>query len=396
MMTERIVAIIPARGGSKRIPEKNLALLGGVPLVVHSIKHALQSPSVTEVVVSTDHPRIAEVSVSAGASVVIRPHDLASDEATSESALIHALDVRLGKGNDDPELVVFLQCTSPVRGPNDIEEAISTLKRENADSLFSACLFNRLIWALNDSGLYSLNYDFKSRQREQDMAKQFRENGSIYVFKPNVLRQFNNRLGGRIAIHRMDYWGSFQIDEPKDFELIECILERLRAKHGTIWPDRIDLVVLDFDGVMTENTVVVHDDGTEAVVCHRGDGWGIARLKECGVPIIVLSTERNEVVAVRCSKLRVPCYQGVDDKAQFLVEFFAKQQLSADNVIYLGNDVNDLDAMQIVGFPVSVADGHPAVLKSARLVLSASGGHGAVRELCDMIRARIQSKVGEA
>jgi N-acylneuraminate cytidylyltransferase len=177
--------------------------------------------------------------------------------------------------------------------------------------------------------------------------------------------------------------------------LIEYILEKNRTKHATIWPTRIDLVVLDFDGVMTENTVLVHDDGTEAVVCHRGDGWGIARLQECGVPIIVLSTECNEIVAARCSKLRVPCYHGVNDKAQFLVKFLAKEQISSENVVYLGNDVNDLDAMQIVGFPVSVADGHPTVRNAARLVLLASGGHGAVRELCDMVRGRIQSKVGE-
>jgi len=141
--------------------------------------------------------------------------------------------------------------------------------------------------------------------------------------------------------------------------------------------------------------VVVHNDGTEAVVCHRGDGWGIARLQECGVPIIVLSTECNEVVAARCSKLGVPCYHGVNDKAQFLGELLAKQQISSENVIYLGNDVNDLDAMRIVGYPVSVADGHPTVRKAARLVLRASGGHGAVRELCDTVRARIQSKEGE-
>lgn len=390
--TENIVAIIPARGGSKRIEGKNLRLLGGKPVVVHSIEHALQSRSVTEVIVSTEDSQIARVSEASGARVVYRPPHLTSDEACSESALLHALDVRVASGLRDPDLVVFLQCTSPVRQLTDIDAAVATLQEADADSLFSACLNNRLIWAVNDTGPFALTYDYKKRQREQEMAKQYRENGSVYVFKPEILRRLNNRLGGKIAIYEMDYWSSFQIDEPEHFELIEWILEKNRTRRASVWPPRIDLVVLDFDGVMTENTVIVREDGTEAVICHRGDGWGIARLQEVGVPIIVLSTECNGVVGSRCGKLRIPCHQGVKDKGKFLVDYLSKQQIRREHVIYLGNDVNDLEAMQAVGFPVSVADGHPDVLKAARLVLRTVGGRGAVRELCDLVRSRISSQ----
>ena len=270
------IALIPARGGSKRIPRKNLLPLAGLPLVAHSIRHAIAAHAVSEVYVSTDDPEIADVARTFGAEVVMRPAELASDQAISESALLHALDDRARRGLPDPELVVFLQPTSPVRRFDDIDRAIAQLLQAGADSLFSACEHNRLIWGIKDGQPYSLNYDFCKRQREQEMAIQFHENGSIYVFRPWVLRQFNNRLGGKITVYEMDYWSSFQIDTPEHVELCEWIMRRPEYQSPIPWPPRIELVVFDFDGVMTDNTVVVSDDSGEAVVCHRGDGWGIA------------------------------------------------------------------------------------------------------------------------
>ena len=318
--SERIVAIIPARGGSKRIANKNLRLLTGKPLIVHSIEHALRARRVTEVVVSTEDPGIVQVAESHGAKVVLRPPALATDDATSEAALLHVLDTRAAAGWPDPDLVVFLQCTSPVRETRDIDRAVATLEEHHADSLFSACTNNRLIWAVRESGPCALNYDFRKRQREQDMAVQYRENGSIYVFKPEILRRTNNRLGGKIAIYEMDYWSSFQIDEPEHLELIEWILSRKQPAAATPWPARIDLIVFDFDGVMTDNRVLVREDGAESVTCHRGDGWGVARLRDAGIRMIVLSTETNEVVAARCAKLKIECHHGVENKGKYLSE----------------------------------------------------------------------------
>jgi CMP-N,N'-diacetyllegionaminic acid synthase len=220
-----VVAIIPARGGSKRIPRKNLLVVGGLPLVGHSIRHA-RDASVDEVYVSTEDPEIAQVAAAFGAEVIQRPAELAGDEATSESSLLHVLDARADRGLADPDLVVFLQPTSPIRRPGDIDRAVGTLTAAGADSLFSACENNRLIWALNRGELRSVNYDYRSRQREQDMAVQYRENGSIYVFRPEILRMHRNRLGGRIAVHEMDYWSSFQIDTPEHVALCEWILGR--------------------------------------------------------------------------------------------------------------------------------------------------------------------------
>lgn len=384
-----IIATIPARGRSKRIPRKNLLPVVGHPLVAHSIIHARRSRLVREVYVSTEDADIAKVAHTYGAEVVLRPQELASDKATSESALLHVLDDRAHRGLSDPDLIVFLQCTSPVRRPDDIDRAIETLLAANADSLFSACENNRLIWGVKDGQPYSFNYDYHKRQREQDMARQYRENGSIYVLRPSVLRQCNNRLGGKIAIYEMDYWSSFQLDTSEHIELIEWIMRRPKYQPPIPWPPRVELVVFDFDGVMTDNTVIVGYDGAEAVICHRGDGWGIARLREIGIPMLVLSTESNPVVAARCAKLQIPCHQGVGDKVAYLTHYLHEHNIPTAHVIYIGNDVNDLGCLQLVGLPVAVADAHPQVLGLARWILGQPGGHGAVREFCERLQEHL-------
>jgi YrbI family 3-deoxy-D-manno-octulosonate 8-phosphate phosphatase len=389
-MNESVIAVIPARGGSQRIPAKNLLPLAGLPLVAHSISHALHSRYVSGTYVSTDDDEIAIVARAYGAEVIERPGEISDDEATSEAALLHVLDERRSSGSEDPDLVVFLQCTSPVRGSDDIDRAIETIVSAGADSLFSATPNHWLIWGLRDGTPVSINYDSEHRQREQDMPEQWRENGSLYVFRPRVLREFGNRLGGKVVVHPMDYWSSFQLDTMEDARLLEWILTRQRP-HALAWPERIDLVVFDFDGVMTDNAVLLDDAGTESVRVNRGDGWGIARLRDAGVPMLVLSTETHPVVAARCKKLELECLQGLDDKAQTLAELLGERGIRPEHVAYVGNDVNDSGCFDLVGFPVAVADANPRLVARAALVLSRRGGEGAVREFCDLVLERLGS-----
>jgi N-acylneuraminate cytidylyltransferase len=203
------------------VPRKNLLEVGGKPLVVHSIEHALAAREVNEVIVSTDDDEIAAIARAAGADVVQRPAALAGATASSESALLHALDARDGA---DPDLVVFLQATSPVRGPQDVDAAIGLLLSEGADSLFSAHPEKAHTWTRDGGALRSVSYDWRDRRREQDMDAQLRENGSIYVFRPEILRREGNRLGGTIAVYEMDWWSSFQLDELEHRALLDWIL----------------------------------------------------------------------------------------------------------------------------------------------------------------------------
>jgi YrbI family 3-deoxy-D-manno-octulosonate 8-phosphate phosphatase len=387
----RVIAIVPARGGSKRIPAKNLLPIAGQPLLAHSLRHAREAAAVGETWVSTDDPAIAALAEGEGARVVARPADLANDTATSEVALLHALDARRAQGLDDPDLVVFLQATSPARRPGDIDGAVATLLRDGADSLFSACENNRLIWQMTAAGPESLTYDYHRRQREQDMPRQFRENGSIYVFRPEVLRRTGNRLGGKMAVFEMDYWSSFQIDTPEHVELCEWIMRRPEFSAAPPWPARIDLVIFDFDGVMTDNGVWVDEEGREMARCDRGDGWGLGRLAAAGVRLMIMSTEKRSIAAARAAKLGITCHHAIADKGAFLRQVLADERIDAAHVAYVGNDVNDLPAMTQVGFPVAVADSHADVLRVAKLILTRPGGRGAVREFCDLAMARVKS-----
>lgn len=208
--------------------------VAGLPLIAYSVIQATQSDEINEVIVSTDDEKIALIAKKYGAEIAWRPDELSNDIATSESAVVHALDWRLAQNRSDPDFVVFLQATSPVRAKQDIDLAVRTFKNQNADSLLSVCDTKRFLWTANKSGnaACSLNYDYKSRKREQDMHKQFQENGSIYITKTDLLRKWNNRLGGNIALYEMHYWTNFQIDEPEDIELIEWIISTQKISMG--------------------------------------------------------------------------------------------------------------------------------------------------------------------
>lgn len=158
------------------------------------------------------------------------------------------------------------------------------------------------------------------------------------------------------------------------------------------WPAKIDMIVFDFDGVMTDNSVYVDADGNETVRCHRGDGWGIARLHDLNVRMLVLSTEDHPVLRARCAKLRLGCHHGIADKGAALSTLLADAGIDPAHVAYVGNDENDLTCLETVGLPVVVADAHPAVMAHAALVLERNGGDGAVREFCDLIRAHLAKK----
>jgi YrbI family 3-deoxy-D-manno-octulosonate 8-phosphate phosphatase len=385
MKKEKILAIIPARGGSKGIPRKNVQLVAGKPLIHYSIEHARRTQEISRIIVSTDDPEIGAVARGDGAEVISRPAEISGDESPSELALTHVLETLREKEEYHPDLVVFLQATSPLRQPWDIERAIATLRQAGADSLFSACPAHAFLWRREPSGLRSFNYDFRRRPRRQEAPEDFLENGSIYVFKPWVLEQTGNRLGGKIAIYLMNALDSLQVDGKEELSLIgQILLQRMGA--GRKAPrDRVKLLILDFDGVMTDNRVLVSQDGRESVWCHRADGWGIEKLTAAGVGVVVVSTEKNPVVMARCVKLGIRCFQGCGDKLSVLKSMLEENRVDPKEVVYVGNDVNDLACMEWVGTAVAPADAHLQVQKVASWVATHLGGQGVVREVADWI-----------
>lgn len=216
-MKEKVTAIIPARAGSKGIPNKNIIDFCGKPLIAWSIEQAIQSDYVEDIYVSTDGKEIAEISEQYGAKIIWRPSNLASDTASSESAVLHAIG-EIEKRHI-VKSVLFLQPTSPIRLSIDIDNAVRIFLNKSYDSLFSMCFLEDLcIWKKTQNMIQSLTYDYQNRGRRQDREPLLLENGSIYVFKTEILKTYNNRLGGKIGVYEMPFDRSYEIDNLNDIE----------------------------------------------------------------------------------------------------------------------------------------------------------------------------------
>ena len=227
---EETLLVIPARGGSKGIPGKNIRPLAGIPLIEHSIRAARAAKSVTRVVVSTDDAAIASVARKAGAEVVDRPPDISGDKASSESALVHVLQHLERTEQYRPARVVFVQCTSPLTTPADIDGIVATLIGQGADSAFSASRFYHFAWKHGpDGGAQGINHDQRVRPMRQDREPQFLENGALYAFKTAGFLERGFRFFGKTVIHEMPVERSLEIDELHDFQLAEWALAQ--QKH---------------------------------------------------------------------------------------------------------------------------------------------------------------------
>lgn len=224
-MKEKTIAIIPARGGSKGIPGKNLIPINGKPLIAWSINHALSSSLVDEVWVSSDSQEILKFSESIGAKTITRPVEISGDSASSESAWIDAI-IQIQKMDENIGLIVGMQATSPIRNEKDIDNAIAQYRQEGLDTLFSGNILDDMnYWSINDNDdLYSVNYDYQNRKRRQELQEKFLENGSFYIFTPEGVLSNNNRLYGNIGCYLMDKKAMFQIDEIEDVEICEAIM----------------------------------------------------------------------------------------------------------------------------------------------------------------------------
>ncbi len=218
---KKIISIIPARGGSKSIPKKNLVHFLGSPLICKTIQQSLNTKSIKRTIVSTDDNETADISKEYGAEVIKRPDHISGDDATTESALIHVLDTLKNTEKYIPDIVVLLQATSPLRKENDIEHAIQHFINKKADSLISGSKFEDfLFWERKNKLWDPVNYNPKNRMRRQDRNPQFVENGSIYMFKPEILYKFNNRIGGKMVMFEMEFWQTWEIDTYEEIDLL--------------------------------------------------------------------------------------------------------------------------------------------------------------------------------
>lgn len=411
-MSPTVLAVIPARGGSKGVPGKNLAPVGGVPLVVRAVRECLAARNVTHVVVSTDDPAIAASARGAGAEVVERPGSLAGDTATSEAAVLHAMEVHAARHEHPAEVVLLVQCTSPFLTREDIEGVTAAVTGGGADSALTVAPFHGFLWRDGpggpdgeepETGGHGVNHDRAHRPRRQDRPQDLLETGAAYAMRADGFRAAGHRFFGRVELVRTDPARVLEVDDPLDLARARALAPLLDGAPSVLGGglpgtgprparDDVDAVVLDFDGTQTDDRVLVDSDGRELVAVHRGDGLGIAALRRAGLPLLILSTEENPVVAARARKLRVPVLHGVDRKDLALKRWCEEQGIAPERVLYVGNDVNDLPCFGLVGWPVAVAGAHDAVRDAARAVTSTPGGAGAIREIASWILGKELSR----
>jgi len=402
-MTE-ILALIPARGGSKGIPRKNIRTFAGYPLVAWSIAAGLQAKSVSRVIVSTDDEEIAAVAREYGADVpFMRPRELAQDRTTDLPVFEHALKWLEDTEAYKPGIVVQLRPTSPIRPMDCVDGAVRILaEHPDADSVrgvVPAAQNPYKMWRFNGYEkpmkplleVEGITEPYNAPR--QILPPAYWQTGHIDAIRTSTITSKQSLTGSVVYPLVIDPRYTVDIDTLADWQKYEALvysgLEMVTpdSKLRRPLPGKIELIICDFDGVLTDNRVWTDQDGREMVAAFRSDSFRIGELREKGVDVMILSSEVNHAVTARAKKMGVEAVHGIglQDKGRALRQVLEQKNVKAENVVYVGNDLNDLPCFEIAGWSVAVADAYPEVMRAADYVLSRPGGYGALRELCDLI-----------
>lgn len=375
------IAFIPVRGGSKSIPLKNIKEVCSRPLVYWVLDAATQCEKIDKVIVATDSTEIEECVKeypSKKIEVIGRSVEVSTDTAPTESVMLEYAQ------NHSFDNIVLIQATSPLLQFKDLDKGFEKLKLENVDSILSVVRQKRFIWEENTVGnAVSTNYDYYNRPRRQDNNGFLVENGAFYITSRERLLESKNRISGNISLVEMEEETYFEIDEPSDLEIIEkLLLNRKKQKNAK----KIKIVLTDNDGVLTDSGMYYSESGDELKKFNTKDGMGFQILRERGILTGIITGENRKLVQLRTEKLQLDeLYMGITDKLSVVKEICKKYQISLDEIAYIGDDINDLEVIQNVGFGCSVADGMDVVRRNASYVTNVNGGQGALREVVEKL-----------
>ncbi len=408
-MTE-VLALIPARGGSKGIPRKNIRLFAGYPLISWSIAAAKQSDLVTRIIVSTDDEEIAAVAREYGAEIpFLRPNELAQDKTTDLPVFEHALKWLEDVEGYRPDVIVQLRPTSPIRPRTMVDDAIRILlEHKDADcvrGVVPAAQNPFKMWRFNGEGkplnplLEVASIPEPYNAPRQILPPVYWQTGHIDAIRDATIAQKKSLTGDVVYPFLIDPKYTVDIDTLSDWAKYEALvysgLEMVSPGNPRrTMPETIKMIICDFDGVVTDNLVLTDENGKETVSASRSDSMHIKKLREMGIEVMIISSEPNPVVMARAKKMGVEAIHnvGMQDKGRVMREVLEQKNVKAENIVYVGNDLNDLPCFEIAGWSVAVADAYPEVIRAADHVLTKTGGHGAIRELCEIILKHIDPK----
>lgn len=385
---DKNVAFIPVRGGSKSIPLKNIRPLCGKPLVYWTVKAACECPAIDRVYVATDSDAIRtavntfkdeEPELFCKAEVIGRSEASASDTASTESAMLEFADAY------SFENIVLVQATSPMLTGEDLQRGFDAYAEEGTDSVLSVVPQKRFHWAVDGEGFaHPTNYDVFHRPRRQDFDAYYVENGAFYICSREALLKTENRVSGRIKAVEMDEMTFFEIDEPSDWIIIEKLMEKREASKKN--KKEIKMFLTDCDGCLTDGGMYYAESGDELKKFNTRDGMGFGLLRKKGVLTGIITSESVELNRRRADKLKLDILvAGCKDKLSAIQDLCSKYDCSIQEVLYIGDDINDISAIRAAGIGCCPADAMPAVKEAADYISEARGGEGVIREIAEKL-----------
>lgn len=390
------VAFIPVRGGSKSIPLKNIKEIAGKPLVYWTVKAANDCRYLDKVYVATDNDKIketVEMFKMEKVTVIGRSEETASDTATTESAMLEFA------ANYEFDNIVLIQATSPLLTVKDLDGGFALYQQDKTDSVLSVVRQKRFCWSTDGQGHATpINYDIYHRPRRQEFDGFLVENGAFYITGRETLLTTRNRISGRIRPYEMDETTYFEIDEPSDWVIIEEQLKKRLAKEnkGLEEIPEIKLFLTDCDGCLTDGGMYYSENGDELKKFSTLDGMGFRLLRERGIVTGIITGEARELNRKRAEKLKVDILRmGVSDKAAVIRELSKEYGIPLESIAYVGDDINDLGAVKLVGWGCCVANAMESVKQTAKYISHAKGGSGAIREIIDHILCSDMKKIEE-
>lgn len=385
-MEYRNIAFIPLRGGSKSIPLKNIKNINGRPLVYWVLDAATKCKYIEKVLISTDSKKIKSVVEryeSDKVVVVDRDESTARDDSTTESAMLEFAR------NYDFENMVLIQATSPLLEAKYLDEGFEKILSNEFQSILSVVRQKRFIWEKSEEGYYPLNYDYKNRPMRQSFDGFLVENGAFYITSRRNLLKSKSRISGNIGVIEMTEDSYFEIDEPSDWIIVENLLKQKKRSTNANLEEifrNIKLLITDSDGVLTDGGMYYSENGDELKKFNTKDGMGVQMLKEVGVNTIIITGEKVDIVKRRADKLGInEIYMGIKDKKSLVKEIAYAYKLKLNEIAYIGDDVNDLEVIKIVGAGCCVSNAVSKVKAVSKYITSAKGGEGALREVAELI-----------
>lgn len=384
------VAFIPVRGGSKSIPLKNIKPISGMPLVYWTVKAACGCKYIDKVYVATDSDKIKETvdafkegmeaDLFSKAEVIGRSAESASDTASTEFAMLEFAN------NYDFDNIVLVQATSPLLQASDLDRGFEAFQTEGTDSVLSVVRQKRFHWANDDQGnAHPTNYDVFHRPRRQEFEGYLVENGAFYISSKADLLKYQNRVSGNIRAVEMNEDTFFEIDEPSDWVIIEALMKKNGICAPTEIPE-IKLFLTDCDGCLTDGGMYYSEKGDELKKFNTRDGMGFALLKKKGILTGIITSENVDLNRRRAEKLKLDILEaGCKDKLTTIKKLCEVRGISLKNVCYIGDDINDVEVIETVGYGCCPADAMPRVKAVANYVTVAKGGEGVIREVVEKL-----------